>query len=199
MPVAEPKMAYVNYATLTRHLDRANFTQYIPTGSTSTYCEQFKHYKTGKLIHVLWTIRGQRVVNIKVDPGAAMEIYDQNDNAETLNIIVGDRVWDVRSKIRIRLGPLSYEQFSSFLPDQSPVAQRKEFFRLMHLVRLYIGPELKVEVQLILKAGDIPPCRSGRKGARLGWDSWVASRPVREDSEDAVFEGVDIFRVAAAS
>jgi type VI secretion system protein ImpH len=109
-----------------------------------------------------------------------------------LNVVVGERVWDVRGKIRIRLGPLSYQQFASFLPDQSPVSERKEFFRLMHLVRLYIGPELKVEVQLILKASEIPPCRSGRKGARLGWDSWVVSRPMRRDSGDAVFEGVEV-------
>ncbi len=84
LPVAMPRLAYVNYATLTRHLNRANFTKYVPTGSTSTYCEQFKHYKTGKLIHVLWTIRGKRPVNVKVPAGSSLEIYDQNDNPTTL-------------------------------------------------------------------------------------------------------------------
>ncbi len=84
MPVAMPELAYVNYATLTRHLNRANFTKYVPTGSTSTYCEQFKHYKTGKLIHALWTIRGKRPVSVKVPAGTSLEIFDQNDNATTL-------------------------------------------------------------------------------------------------------------------
>jgi hypothetical protein len=35
----------------------------------------------------------------------------------------------------------------AFFPDPSPVPERKRFFKLIHLVRLYVGPELKVQVQ----------------------------------------------------
>ncbi len=84
LPLTTPKPAYVNYATITRHLNRANFTKYVPTGSTSTFCQQFKHYKSGKLIHVLWTIRGKRPVSVKVPAGSSLEIYDGNDNATVL-------------------------------------------------------------------------------------------------------------------
>ena len=84
LPVVMPRLAYVGVATLTRHLNRANFMKYVPTGSTSVYCEQFKHHKTGKLAHVLWTIRGTRPVSVKVPAGGSLEIYDQNDNATTL-------------------------------------------------------------------------------------------------------------------
>lgn len=84
LPLAMPQAATVHFATLTRHLNRANFVKYVPTGSTSTYCEQFKHYKTGKLVHALWTIRGTRPVNIKVAPGTALELYDANDNLTRL-------------------------------------------------------------------------------------------------------------------
>lgn len=83
-PLAMPKLAYVDYATMTRHLNRANFTKYIPTGSTSTYCQQFKHYRTGKLVHVLWTIRGKRTVQVKAAPGSTLEIYDRHDNVTLL-------------------------------------------------------------------------------------------------------------------
>jgi len=58
--------------------------KYVPTGSTSTYCEQFKHYKTGKLVHVLWTIRGKRPVSVKVPARTTLELYDGNDNVTTL-------------------------------------------------------------------------------------------------------------------
>ena len=133
---------------------------------------------------------------LQLDPENQSQVGAEDGNSTLgMNIVVGARVWDIRSKIRIRLGPLSYKQFASFLPDQAPISERKEFFKLMHLVRLYIGPELKVEVQLILKASEIPRCRSGRKGARLGWDSWVTSRPMRRDSDDPVFDGVAITRV----
>ena len=66
LPVAMPHLAYAHYGTMTRHLNRANFVKYIPTGSTSTYCQQFKHYKTGKLVHTLWTIRGARPVSVRL-------------------------------------------------------------------------------------------------------------------------------------
>jgi type VI secretion system protein ImpH len=133
---------------------------------------------------------------LQIDPESQSQVGQEGGNSTMgANIVVGDRVWDIRSKIRIRLGPLSYTQFASFLPDQSPIPERKEYFKLMHLVRLYVGPELKVDVQLILKADQIPPCRMPQKrakGARLGWDSWLASRGMRRDSEEAVFEGLEV-------
>lgn len=80
LPLAMPKLAYVSYATLTRHLNRCNFIRYVPTGSTSTYCQEYKHYKTGRLTYVLWTVRGKRPVTIKLEPGQIVEVYDINDN-----------------------------------------------------------------------------------------------------------------------
>jgi type VI secretion system protein ImpH len=140
---------------------------------------------------------------LQIDPECQSQVGQEGGNSIMgANIVVGDRVWDIRSKIRIRLGPLSYAQFASFVPDQSPTPERKEYFRLMHLVRLYVGPEIKVDVQLILKAGEIPQCRMPQvrsPGARLGWDSWIASRGMRRDSEDAVFEGMEVTWVPDSS
>lgn len=84
LPIAMPQLSYVHYATITRNLNRANHTKYIPTGSTSAFCQQFKHYKTGKLIHVLWTIRGKRPVTLSVPAGATLELHDPNDNVTVL-------------------------------------------------------------------------------------------------------------------
>ena len=80
LPLAMPKLAYVSYATLTRHINRCNFTRYVPTGSTSTYCQEYRHYKTGKLVYVLWTIRGKRPVSVNVSQGQTLQVYDINDN-----------------------------------------------------------------------------------------------------------------------
>lgn len=84
LPLATPKLAYTHYATMTRHLNRANFTKYVPTGSHSTFCQQFQHFKTKKLVHVLWTIRGTRPVTVKVPAGTTLELYDGNDNVTPL-------------------------------------------------------------------------------------------------------------------
>lgn len=78
--VETPKIAYAALATLTRHLNRANYEKWVPTGSHTTFALQFKHYKTGKLVHVLWTLRGKRPVTIDVPAGAQVAVYDQMDN-----------------------------------------------------------------------------------------------------------------------
>ena len=118
-----------------------------------------------------------------------------------VNAIVGERVWDIRSKIRIRLGPLDLERFASFLPDRAAVPERKDFFKLMHLVRLYVGPGLMVDVQLVLMAKSIPACQmvpAGNPGPRLGWNCWLSSEPAQRDSEDAVFAGMEVTWVSEA-
>jgi len=84
IPYCKPKPSYVAYATLSRHLNRANFEKWIPTGSLSTYCQQFKHYKTGKLIHVFWSIRGKRPVTLTVPKGASVIHFDEDDNSTAL-------------------------------------------------------------------------------------------------------------------
>src|SRR5262249_43835319 len=42
---------------------------------------QFKHYKTGELLHVLWTLRGTRPATIDVPQGTAVTVSDSMDNA----------------------------------------------------------------------------------------------------------------------
>jgi type VI secretion system protein ImpH len=133
---------------------------------------------------------------LQLDPESQSRFSAEGGNTELgVNVIAGERVWDVRSKIRLRLGPLGYARFLSFLPDQSPVLQSKEFFKLMHLVRFYIGPQLKVDVQLILKGKEIPVCQmlpSRTDGPRLGWNCWLTSQPMERDSDDALFAGIEV-------
>jgi type VI secretion system protein ImpH len=109
-----------------------------------------------------------------------------------IDLVAGERVWDVQGKFRVRLGPLDYAAFDEFLPDRSPMPARKAFFLLVHLVRLYAGPELDFDVQLVLRAQDVPECRMTNDeagGPRLGWNTWVRSQAMCRDAADAVFEG----------
>jgi type VI secretion system protein ImpH len=114
------------------------------------------------------------------------------------NVIAGERVWDVTGKIRLRVGPLTYAQFREFAPDHTPTAARKAFFLLVHLTRLFVGPTLTFDVQLALRAADVPECRlenDEETGPRLGWDTWLTSRAPTADAEDAVFEGEEVIWV----
>jgi type VI secretion system protein ImpH len=109
------------------------------------------------------------------------------NNQLGVNLVAGQRVWDVQSKVRLRLGPLRRDQFDDLLPDRTPMPARKTFFLLSHLVRLYLGPDLDFDVQLILRAPDVPGSRLGE--SRLGWNSWVRTGPALRDAEDPVFAG----------
>jgi type VI secretion system protein ImpH len=101
------------------------------------------------------------------------------------DVVVGERVWGVQSKFRIRLGPLTYPQFRRLMPQVGdrlrPVCQ---------MTRSYVGPEFLFDVQLLLHAHEVPTLRLGEGGADrsyLGWNTWVRSVPFAHAAEDAVF------------
>ena len=97
-------------------------------------------------------------------------------------------------------GPLRYNQFLDFLPDRSPVRERKAIFLLVHLVRLYIEPTLDFDIQLILAADEVPDCQlteTGGFGARLGWNTWMRTDTLPHDADDAVFEGEEVISLDA--
>jgi type VI secretion system protein ImpH len=98
------------------------------------------------------------------------------------NAICGSRVWDRQSKFRICIGPLSLRAFERFLPGGP------DYEPLMQLARLYAGFELDFDVQLVLKAEEVPACRlqSAGQGARLGWSSWLKTRAFANHAADTV-------------
>jgi type VI secretion system protein ImpH len=100
------------------------------------------------------------------------------------NVIVGERVWDVKNKFRVRLGAVSYAEFTRFMPCGDG------FRPLADLVRMYVGPELDFEVQVLLVAAEVPQCRLGgdeSTASRLGWNTWSRSVEFQNDATDAVF------------
>ncbi len=115
-------------------------------------------------------------------------------NALGVNAVAGSRVWDQQAKFRLRVGPLAYGEFCRFLPSG------EAFGRLVGLTRFYAGQECDFDVQLILKAAEIPACRLGETGEcapRLGWSTWLKSREFSRDAEDAVLPGQLCFTTAA--
>jgi len=101
-----------------------------------------------------------------------------------INAVAGSRVWDVQGAFRVRLGPLDYREFAAFMPTGARMAE------LAALVRSFAGPALSFDVQLSLKAAEIPPLRLSadeETGSRLGWNSWFPTGYRRVDASDAVF------------
>jgi type VI secretion system protein ImpH len=100
-----------------------------------------------------------------------------------MGAVAGDRAWDVRSKFRIRIGPVSYDEFLTLMPGGSLLT------RICHLTRAYVGPELVFDVQAVLQAEQVPRCQlRAAEGLRLGWNSWLVDKPCVRDAEDAAFK-----------
>jgi type VI secretion system protein ImpH len=99
--------------------------------------------------------------------------------------ILGTRVWDVQGSFRVKLGPLDYARFKTFMPDATQMAQ------LAALTRTYVGPALSFDVQLTLKGSEVPPLMLSPEretGARLGWNTWLPTQAPRGDASDAIFQ-----------
>ncbi len=97
--------------------------------------------------------------------------------------VAGSKVYDVQGAFRVGLGPLDYQQFLGFLPDGERMRA------LQDLTRAYVGPALSFDVQLTLKAEEIPPLAlTAETRPRLGWNTWLPTGAPREDAADAIFE-----------
>ena len=97
--------------------------------------------------------------------------------------VAGDEIWDQQSRIRIRLGPLTFAQYQDFLPGQS--AWRE----LRAIARFFAGGEFDIEVQLVLSRAEVPPCELGdatESAPRLGWSTWVKSAAIQRDPDETV-------------
>jgi type VI secretion system protein ImpH len=106
-----------------------------------------------------------------------------------VDVIVGERVWDVQSMFRLRVGPLTYRQFRLLMPGGDGLRP------LCELTRSYAGPELSFDVQPVLRADEVPRCRLGSAEddpPQLGWNTWIASEAFTADAVDPVFSVEEI-------
>lgn len=88
--------------------------------------------------------------------------------------VIGARVKDVSGKFRVRLGPMSFAAYRSFLPGAARAVL------LDFAVRLYAPDYLDYDVELQLDTSQIPPTRLGDTTVQLGLTTWLGkpSEPV---------------------
>lgn len=90
--------------------------------------------------------------------------------------VMGTRMFDQMGSFRVRVGPLSREQFKSFFPIE------KRYHQLVFLTRFFIEMALEFDVELVLRAEDVTPVQlGGDEPVYLGWNSWVLSGEADED------------------
>jgi type VI secretion system protein ImpH len=109
---------------------------------------------------------------------------DLERNQLGVGAFLGDKVWDQQARFRVQIGALGFAQFCDFLP--TGVANSK----LIELTRFLVGIALAFDVQLILRADEVPDLRLSDEGLdapRLGWTTWLKTSTFVQDAGDAVF------------
>jgi type VI secretion system protein ImpH len=126
------------------------------------------------------TLAAEECTSLPADP-----VMDPGFCQLGVDAVLGARVWDVQSSFRIRMGPLSYRQFTAFMPEGG------ELLKLAQMTRLFVGADKSFDVQLTLRGDEVPDLRLDRDqegpGPRLGWNTWLAADRYRGDLSNAVF------------
>ena len=98
--------------------------------------------------------------------------------------VAGSKVWDRQYKFRIHVGPLDRQQFEAFLPGGDALAAVRD------TVRQFAGLSRRWDLQVSLKAGDVPRARlRGDAPTRLGLSTWLGGarrRGLTHDRDDLV-------------
>jgi type VI secretion system protein ImpH len=96
--------------------------------------------------------------------------------------VAGDLVWNQQARFRIKVGPLSWERFNNFLPGGTALDE------LAALARHFVNQTMEFEVQLVLRAEEVPWCwvTPETDSPRLGLSSWLKTEEFRSDAADLV-------------
>lgn len=120
-----------------------------------------------------------------MDPENQCHIGEETGWSEQLGwgAVAGDEIWEQQSRIRIRLGPLTFAQYREFLPGESAWKE------LRAITRFFARGEFDVEVQLVMKREEVPPCQLGQEtdaAPQLGWSTWVKSAGMNRDPDETI-------------
>jgi type VI secretion system protein ImpH len=113
---------------------------------------------------------------------------EQERNQLGESAFLGEQVWNQQGRFRIRVGPLALDRFLDFLPDGRAMA------KLVQFTRYLAGQAIAFDVQVFLRAREVPYCRLDDEGAdapRLGEMAWLKTREFQTDAGDAVFAWVN--------
>lgn len=97
------------------------------------------------------------------------------------SIVVGSRLWTCQMHFRVRMGPMRLKDFERLLPTG------RSFQRLSDWIRQYVGEQFTWDLQLVLAKKEVPPTCLGNAG-RLGWTTWLQTKPPAADAEDLVLQ-----------
>jgi type VI secretion system protein ImpH len=96
--------------------------------------------------------------------------------------VVGASIWDCQNRFRVRVGPLTLQQFRTFFEAHG---LREKF---IDLTRFYVGPGQDFDLRLVLKREQVPATQVGEavNVSRLGQTTWLLSGTAARDRDDPI-------------
>lgn len=102
--------------------------------------------------------------------------------------IVGESVPAFRQRFEVRVGPLDRQAFEMLCPfddgTETAIPKNIMFRRLAEMTRSILSRPLDFDVRLVADVDAVKPARLGQ--TRLGFDSWVRSKPETEPRIDTI-------------
>ena len=92
------------------------------------------------------------------------------DNSQLgVDLTVGEQVYDISGAFNIKVGPMDWPTYVTFLPDGPRYAETRS------IALLYSADPLSFSIEARLQAGQVPECQLTSDGetGRLGYTSWV--------------------------
>jgi type VI secretion system protein ImpH len=99
------------------------------------------------------------------------------------DFLLGERIFDRSGKFRVKVGPVGFDDYASFLPNGSAAAD------LSQIVRFYCDDPLEHDIEVTLRGEEVPETPLGEPGllGRLSWTTWLKSQPSADKS--VIFSG----------
>jgi type VI secretion system protein ImpH len=117
---------------------------------------------------------------LKLPKGSVCKLGDSPQTGSlSASVILGSRVWTCQLHFRLRMGPMTFADYERLLPSGG------SFRRLRDWIRLYASEQYTWDVQLVLAKDEVPVTQLGKAG-RLGWTTWLKTKPFQHDAGDLV-------------
>ncbi|PMS23109.1 type VI secretion system baseplate subunit TssG [Trinickia dabaoshanensis] len=114
-------------------------------------------------------------------PAPRLTVLGRENATLGATALAGERVWQRDMRVRIVVGPLNKRDYEAFLPGEGRA------IALERMLMLLAGITIEYEVSLVLAREEVGMSRLG-KGARLGYDAFLCTRPAERDRDDARYE-----------
>jgi len=104
-----------------------------------------------------------------------------------ISSVAGSRIFDPQSGFELHLGPLGWQAFVDFLPSG------RRFQSFSRLTKFYVRGAFDFSTRITVKADEIfpnrPPLSASGNDLRLGWTTWLLTKPMDAERVEARTSG----------